>query len=439
MKKGAGIEELYLRGLEALLDERFEDALEELERVREWGAKDPVMLNDLALARMAVGQSEGAISLLSELMDDQTPHPFVHINNYYCRRVLEISALKGPPLGARIKKLIRRDDMLWPRVSVIMATYNRPQLIRESLESVLSQTFKDFELVVVNDGGDEAVKDTLAEYPDKRVVYVSAEHHGLSSALNIGLGQARGEWIAYLDDDDVYYPDHLETLCRFLESRADAKAAYTDMYRAFQTRYGDSYRVVKRVLDYGKDMDPSKLRSQSQIPNRNPLIHHRRCVDEIGGYHEGLKYTMDWDFQLRLSRRYDIWHIRKITGEFRTRYDESQMTTTKGVERNYCRNLILYLNNISPLTGRLLRSPGQGDGKKLVKELDRILRISNGIIEELELRKLWEEPFYALFYNLGKLRKMVGDNEKAKAGFRAARRLAPYEPKIYSALMKSWL
>jgi glycosyltransferase involved in cell wall biosynthesis len=432
------ISDTHRKALELIDADDFATARDMLEDALRGEESSWIVKNDLALCRFMLGDTEGAVEVLNQVLADYPENSFARINRFYVIEADKVRKAPRPDPGSKIRE-IRGQGPKSPLVTVIMPTYNRPSLIRESIESVLSQTMQDWELIVVNDGGDKGVERTLAEYPDPRIVYISAEHGGLSSALNVGLSQARGPWIAYLDDDDIFYPDHLETLVGFLESHPEVKAAYTDMYRAYQRRQGNSYRVAKRVLDYGQDLDQRRLRSGSQIPNRDPLMHHKSCTKEVGGFHEGLEYTMDWDFLLRLSRAFEVQHIRKITGEFRTRDDASQMTAMSGADRNSCRNTILYLNNICPLTGRLLRSQSRGHGRKLVKELDQVLKIRESMIRELELRKLWAEPYYALFYTLGKLRMKAGDNDEARIAFASARRLAPHEARIYFAWIRSWL
>ena len=98
-------------------------------------------------------------------------------------------------------------------VSVIMPTYNRVMEIKESIQSVLDQSFEDFELVIINDGGTDAVKEVVDSFGSEKIKYYKLKQNkGLAGALNEGILRAEGKYIAYLDDDDVYYPNHLSTL-----------------------------------------------------------------------------------------------------------------------------------------------------------------------------------------------------------------------------------
>jgi len=113
-------------------------------------------------------------------------------------------------------------------VSVIMATCNRTEEIRESIESFLVQTLKEAELIVINDGGTDKVKEIIESYDSPKIKYYKfPENRGLAAALNEGVRQAEGKYIAYLDDDDVYYPNHLATLVDTLEA-SGYKLAYSN-------------------------------------------------------------------------------------------------------------------------------------------------------------------------------------------------------------------
>src|SRR3989338_10329538 len=99
-----------------------------------------------------------------------------------------------------------------PKVSIIMPTYNRARLINKAVDSVLKQTFKDYELIIIDDGSLDNTKDIVACYNDPRIIYFRKNHKNAASARNYGLKRARGEYIAYCDDDCRYYPYHLQKL-----------------------------------------------------------------------------------------------------------------------------------------------------------------------------------------------------------------------------------
>src|SRR6202000_1024026 len=131
--------------------------------------------------------------------------------------------------------------------------YNRPAQLAEAVRSVLNQSFTDFEIVVVNDAGAD-VEPTLAALNQSGKI-ISLRHEtnrGLAAARNTGIQAARGRYLAYLDDDDLFYPDHLQTLVDFLASRPGV-VAYTDANRAHQELTNGQWQTKRRDAAYAKD------------------------------------------------------------------------------------------------------------------------------------------------------------------------------------------
>ncbi len=103
-----------------------------------------------------------------------------------------------------------------PKVTVLISTYNRPQYLAEAIQSVINQTMQSWELIVLNDGGVD-VADVVNKFDDPRIIYVpDTVNRGSATRCNQGMAMARGEYIAHLDDDDAYYPNHLELLSKAL-------------------------------------------------------------------------------------------------------------------------------------------------------------------------------------------------------------------------------
>jgi len=425
--------EPHKRALDLMAAEDFPAAEESLQAVCNQDRASWVLKNDLALCRFMRGDLAAAEDLLDQVLREQPGNSFARINRFYLAAAHKIRTAPAPAPRARIRD-VHGDGPPAPLFSVVMPTFNRPASIRESIESVRSQTVAEWELIVVNDGGGREVEAVVAPYlADRRVRYVYAEHGGLSAARNAGMALARGQFIAQLDDDDIYYPDHLAAMAAAFRQRPDYRVVYTDFYRAYQEDRDGEWVTTRRALDYSHEFSRALLRSGTIAPVCN-LVHHREALDTVGYYNELILRAMDWDYFIRLARRYDFLHLKKITGEFRQRADRSQMTRSFTIPRNYYRNLVSYLHGFFPLTGaRFLPSP-QGPGDRLQRALDRLAAGDRDhfLIQRLELRKLLLEPYYALFYTLGKRLADEGHPDRARAAFRAAAALRPYE-------IKSWL
>ncbi len=207
-------------------------------------------------------------------------------------------------------------------VSVIVRTRDRPRFLHEALESLSAQTFKDFEVVVVNDGGQD-VSEILAEFPALRSSLVEiSPTRGRAAATNAGLKEARGAFVAYLDDDDLYYPNHLEHLYSFLSRHDHFGVAYADANVARFRLNPDNqrYELLGRQVENSRDFDPDWLLHQNYIHNLC-LMHPREAWEKVGGVDESLEILEDWDFLIRLAQEYPFFHLPKCTAEYRIRSD----------------------------------------------------------------------------------------------------------------------
>lgn len=225
-----------------------------------------------------------------------------------------------------------------PMVSVIVPTCNRPETLAASLESILKQTFQDFEILVINDGECE-VEVIVNRYNDRgRMTYIKhGRNRGLAAARNSGLRLARGKYIAYLDDDDRFYPHHLETLVKALE-QGQAPVAYTDAHRVLYHNNGDRDVAIGRDVPYSHEFDPRLMLVHNYIPVLC-VMHARSCLDETGLFDESLSSHEDWDLWIRMSRRFPFLHIPTVTAEFAWKTDGSTMTSR--MQSEYCANVKL--------------------------------------------------------------------------------------------------
>jgi len=212
-----------------------------------------------------------------------------------------------------------------PLVSVIMPTYNRKDFIAESVGSVLNQTFRDFSILVINDGGNDDVEDILRNFHDERIEYFKIPHKGLSGALNTGLRASGSKYISYLDDDDFYYPDHLETLVTCLE-KENLEVAYSDTYCVRQEKRDGVYVTTSKEI-YSRDVVPSMFLVRNHILAPLALMHRRDCLKITGYFNEKLPVVMDWELWAHMAQNFKFTHVKHITGEYRVRTDKTNMSS----------------------------------------------------------------------------------------------------------------
>lgn len=223
-----------------------------------------------------------------------------------------------------------------PLVSVIIPTVNRPQMLLAAVKSVLAQTYQNIEVVVVNDGG-EPVEHLLQPLNAcGRITYLrNGKNRERCASRNTGIRAAQGTYIAYLDDDDLFYPDHVETLVRTLQS-GPYQVAYTNTVKAWQEKRGDEYVVTKRELSHAFDVDPDSLLVGNFIPILS-LMHEKACLDTAGYFDETMHTHEDWDLWIRLSRSFVFAHVHKATCEFSWREDGT--STTSSQRTDYIRTM----------------------------------------------------------------------------------------------------
>ena len=213
-----------------------------------------------------------------------------------------------------------------PMVSIIVPTHNRPERLRVALESVNRQQYQDFEVIVVNDGTIPVESVVVEMNLAGRMTLVNHDHNrGLAASRNTGLRLAKGTYIAYLDDDDRFLPDHLGTLVGFLE-RGTHQIAYTDAWRIVEQEVEGVLTEAGRDRPHSSDFAAPRLLVENYIPVLC-LMHRRACLDEVGLFDESLFVHEDWDLWIRLATQYPFAHIAQTTAEFTWRSDGSSMTS----------------------------------------------------------------------------------------------------------------
>lgn len=224
-----------------------------------------------------------------------------------------------------LKSLLSREIIFKTPISVIIPTFDRPKFLENALDSLKTQSFKNFEVIIINNGTVQ-ISDLVEKYKGKIEIklYESDIRGSVSHAKNIGLKNSSGKYIAYLDDDDWYHPEHLSTLFTFLEKSGNL-FAYSDALVELQDKKEDSYFTTKKFVEYSKDFSKNLLLIKDYI--FTPCVmHHRRCFEIVGYFDEKLSTDEDMDMWIRMSRIYDFKHIKKVTCSVRRTSDTGSLT-----------------------------------------------------------------------------------------------------------------
>ena len=170
-------------------------------------------------------------------------------------------------------------------------------MVGEAIQSVLDQTFADFELIVVDDGSTDNTQDRVRNFVDARIKYIYQENAGLAAARNTGIDQAKGVYVAFLDDDDIYLPDKLGAHVRFMQE--DTSIGWTAGGTLLSV---DSVTPVAERLPWrgNASLDVRTWLSECLIPPHAALV--KRCwMTRVNGFDEKLRQAEDWDLWLRLA------------------------------------------------------------------------------------------------------------------------------------------
>lgn len=183
-----------------------------------------------------------------------------------------------------------------PRVSVLLATYNAMPFLPVAIDSILNQTFEDFELIIVDDGSTDDSGCYLQSLDDKRLRYVRQENAGLAIALNNGLNHCRGEYIARMDGDDFSLPERLAEQVSFLDSHQDIGCVGTQTAPFGKVRVGSDLR-----LPTAHDEIYQALWTGAHAIVHASVMMRTELVKEVGGYWPIRLVAEDYDFFLRLG------------------------------------------------------------------------------------------------------------------------------------------
>lgn len=271
--------------------------------------------------------------------------------------------------------------------SIIIPTYNRRPLLQKAIDTVLAQTFGNFELIVVDDGSDDDTKTLMDCYSDYRIQYLYQENHGTASARNLGLKYAQGKWIAFLDSDDWWLPEKLERAADFIKQYPDIYIFHTEEVW---------YRQGKLLKQKEKHKNPDGYVYQSTLPlcciSISTAVVSKHVMDEAGGFDVSFEACEDYDLWLRLTQKYSVKLISEaLTEKDGGRPDELSVSVW-GLDRFRIKALAKMLDS-----GVL----SEEDHRATLKELSKKCRIfakgaeKRGRLEEAQTYYAWIEKYHA--------------------------------------------
>lgn len=229
-----------------------------------------------------------------------------------------------------------------PKVSVIIPSYNHGKYIKETIQSVLDQTFQDFEIVITDDGSSDNTVEEIKKFDDKRIkLFVFSKNKGACAAANNCVNNSTGRYIAMLSSDDIFLPDKLEKQVDFLDSNPGIGVVFSraQIIDEDGNNFKDPSHAYSSIFD-------KKNRSRYEWLNYffyhgNCLCHpsaliRKKCYDKVGLYDERFASLPDLDFWVRVCMHFDIYIMPQKLIKFRVRHGEANASGNR--PENHIRN-----------------------------------------------------------------------------------------------------
>jgi len=252
-----------------------------------------------------------------------------------------------------------------PFFSVIIPAYNRADFLKKAADSVLSQTFNDFELIIVDDGSEDGTKKLVNSLPDQRIKYIYQDNSGVSAARNRGIKEAEGEFIAFLDSDDWWLPGKLEETEKHIKNNPDYRIFHT------QEKWFRGGAVLNQKKVHRKPHGDIFARCLKLCcVSISTAVIHKSVFEKVGLFNKSFPACEDYDFWLRVSAEYTVYLMDKVLTEKEGGHPDQQSKRFAGMDRFRIRAICDILDS------------GKLDSKRYktaLKELKRKCRIyANG-------------------------------------------------------------
>ncbi|WP_051526833.1 glycosyltransferase family 2 protein [Alkanindiges illinoisensis] len=208
--------------------------------------------------------------------------------------------------------------------SVVIPLYNKELSIENTINSVLEQTYQDFEIIVVDDGSTDQSAQLIERIQDPRIRIIHQDNQGVSAARNRGIKEAKQEWIAFLDGDDLWENGHLEEICKMMSMFPDEKVFVTSF------EYSDKRKTFKhpRNTPIFKIENYFKEAIQESLIWTSIAVISRECFSKVGYFNNNLNRGEDLDLWARLAKYYAIIKSQRVTAIYNLE-DSKSLTKTK--------------------------------------------------------------------------------------------------------------
>lgn len=222
-------------------------------------------------------------------------------------------------------------------VSIVMPVYNGERYLRSAIDSILNQTFKDFEFIIVNDGSTDRSPEIVTSYKDPRIKVFNKSNSGIVDSLNLGIKESKGKYIARMDADDISLPLRIESQVKFMEKNREIGLLGTTMQIIYED--GGLGYVVAPLTE---DEDIRKAFLVTNMLVHGSAMMRRTILDQVGKYSKKAKHVEDYDLWIRFSRVTKISNLQDLLYQWRVNLsglshkNSAEQTRTEGeIRRNF--------------------------------------------------------------------------------------------------------
>ena len=194
-----------------------------------------------------------------------------------------------------------------PKVSVIIPTKNRAHYVSSAIQSVLDQTFRDFEIILVDGASIDNTREVIGKFDDERISYIREEKdRGASASRNTGIKRSRGRFIAFLDDDDLWMPSKLEKQLNLINKNPNIGVVYTGSWRI-----NNSGKVIGYNFPSLRGNIFPKILKKNYVGGCSMILVRKECLEKVGLFDENLPGGEDFDLWIRLAKHYQFDYVRE--------------------------------------------------------------------------------------------------------------------------------
>ena len=231
----------------------------------------------------------------------------------------------------------------------MICCYNSEKYLRETIDSVINQTYSNWEIILVNDGSTDGTEEIILDYIDQGIpiTYLKQENKGFGAARNIAIEIAKGDWIAIIDHDDICIPNRLESQANDIINNPEAKLFFGNYIHINSN--GDFINYQSDIInplkfDLSKGIAAEKLLKYGCFIDSETVIFNKNMANFIGGFNETYKYILDYDFFLRVAENYSIYCSDDVLSKWRVHSKQTTQNMGEIVHIEHIKLSMYYVN-----------------------------------------------------------------------------------------------